>query len=135
MTGRTVLTRSHADIVQGKLGHSRVELEQQGQRLANATSSTEDGHLGQLQGGWRVSVTTCEQDAKVQWTTYLTSRCREGTALEHGGHSRSGKHLDCLCIGVRNRKAGDLAVTLVLAQVLGKLRQDGRQAYRQETRG
>lgn len=44
-----MLTRSHADIVQGKLSHSRVELEQQGQRLANATSSTEDGHLGQLQ--------------------------------------------------------------------------------------
>lgn len=49
MTGKIMLTRSHADIVQGKLGHPGVELEQQGQRLANATSSTEDGHLGQLQ--------------------------------------------------------------------------------------
>lgn len=48
-----MLTRSHADVVQGKLSHSRVELEQQGQRLANATGSTEDGHLGQLQ--WRTS--------------------------------------------------------------------------------
>lgn len=58
MMGQTMLTRSHADIVQGKLGHSRVELEQQGQRLANATSSTEDGHLGQLQRRWQKSIPT-----------------------------------------------------------------------------
>lgn len=53
-----MLTRSHADIVQGKLSHSRVELEQQGQRLANATSGTEDGHLGQLQRRRGMSIIT-----------------------------------------------------------------------------
>lgn len=61
MEGQAMLTRSHADIVQGELSHSRVELEQQGQRLANATSSTEDGHLGQLQmGRHRMSIPTPE---------------------------------------------------------------------------
>lgn len=93
MMRRTMLTRSHADIVQGKLSHSRVELEQQGKRLTNATSSTEDGHLRQLQRGQYMSVLAAEKDAKLQWRIYLASRGREGTALEHGGHSRSGEHL------------------------------------------
>lgn len=42
-------TGSQADVVQGKLSDSWVELQEQGQRLANATSGTEDGDLGQLQ--------------------------------------------------------------------------------------
>lgn len=42
------LTRSHADIIQGELSHSGVELEQQRERLADTTGSAEDGDLGQL---------------------------------------------------------------------------------------
>lgn len=37
--------------------------------------------------------------------------------------------------GVRNRKAGDFVVSSVLARVLEELKEDGRQPYRQETRG
>jgi hypothetical protein len=40
------------------------------------------------------------------------------------------------CVGVRNRKAGGLLWSgLVLAQVPGQLKEDGRQPYRQEIRG
>ena len=38
------------DVVQRKLADSRVELKEEGQRLTNATSGTEDGDLGGLQG-------------------------------------------------------------------------------------
>lgn len=41
-------TGSKADIVESKLADSGVELEKEGQRLANATSSTENGDLGRL---------------------------------------------------------------------------------------
>ena len=37
------------DIVEGKLAHPRVELEEEGQGLTNATGSTENGDLGGLQ--------------------------------------------------------------------------------------
>ena len=42
-------TGSSADIVEGKLSYSGVELEEEGERLANATGSTEDGDLGKLE--------------------------------------------------------------------------------------
>lgn len=42
------LTRSATDIVQSKLSDASVELEEERERLANATGSTEDGNLGQL---------------------------------------------------------------------------------------
>lgn len=45
-----MLTGCHADIVQGKVSDTRVELEQEGERLANATGSTQNSHLGQLEG-------------------------------------------------------------------------------------
>ena len=41
-------TRGATDIVQGEVGDPGVELQQQGQRLSNATSGTEDGDLGVL---------------------------------------------------------------------------------------
>lgn len=41
-------TGSTTDIVEGKLSDTRVQLHQQGQRLANATAGTEDGDLGGL---------------------------------------------------------------------------------------
>lgn len=49
-------TGAAADVVQGKLGNSGVELEQEGQRLANATGSTENGDLGQLEMAKQVSI-------------------------------------------------------------------------------
>jgi hypothetical protein len=42
-------TGSSADIVEGELGHARVELEEERQGLANAAGSAEDGDLGELQ--------------------------------------------------------------------------------------
>jgi hypothetical protein len=96
------LTRSHADIVQGKLGDSGVELEQQGQRLTNATSSTEDGHLGQLPGkdvGVSIVTSGTMHSREPQQMAYLTGRRREGATLEHGGHPGGGKHLDYLVSG------------------------------------
>jgi hypothetical protein len=41
-------TGSQADIVEGELGNPGVELQEEGQRLANATGGTEDGDLGCL---------------------------------------------------------------------------------------
>ena len=41
-------TGTATDIVEGELRDTGVELQQQGQRLANATGSTEDGDLGGL---------------------------------------------------------------------------------------
>lgn len=66
-----LLTGSQADIVQGQLGDSRVELKQQGQRLANATCSTQHGHLGQLRKkGGLLALTrlfrTTEAEAAIQ---------------------------------------------------------------------
>lgn len=41
-------TRATADIVEGKLRNTGVELEEKGERLANATSGTKNGNLGSL---------------------------------------------------------------------------------------
>lgn len=43
-----LLTGCHADIVEGEVSHTGVELEQKGERLANATGGTQNSHLGQL---------------------------------------------------------------------------------------
>ena len=44
-------TRSQTDVVEGKLGNTRVELEQEGEGLANAAGSTKDSNLGELDQG------------------------------------------------------------------------------------
>jgi len=49
-------TRSSLDIVQRELSHSGVELEEEGQRLANATGSAEDGDFGSLDSEQRWSM-------------------------------------------------------------------------------
>lgn len=41
-------TRGEADVVEGELANAGVELEEERERLANATGSTEDGDLGGL---------------------------------------------------------------------------------------
>lgn len=41
-------TRGTADVVEGELGNTGVELQEEGEGLANATTSTEDGDLGGL---------------------------------------------------------------------------------------
>lgn len=60
------LTGSAADIVQSKLGDAGVELEQQRQRLANATGSTEDGNLGQLEAHKKQLVSTSRASSIVE---------------------------------------------------------------------
>lgn len=42
------ITWASADVVESELGNTGVELQQQGERLANTTGSTEDGDLGCL---------------------------------------------------------------------------------------
>lgn len=44
----TYRTGSAADIVESKLSNPRVKLEEEGERLTNATGSTKDGDLGVL---------------------------------------------------------------------------------------
>jgi hypothetical protein len=46
-------TRATADIIESKFRNTRVELEQERERLANATSGTEDSDLGGLAGRGR----------------------------------------------------------------------------------
>jgi uncharacterized membrane protein YqjE len=41
-------TRATADVVEGKLRNTGVELEEERERLANATGGTEDGNLRSL---------------------------------------------------------------------------------------
>jgi len=41
-------TRSTLDIVQGELADTRVELEEQGERLADTAGGAEDGYFGGL---------------------------------------------------------------------------------------
>lgn len=43
------LTWSSTDIVESELSNTRVELEEEGQRLANSTGGTENGDLGELE--------------------------------------------------------------------------------------
>lgn len=47
---KLLLTGSGADVVQGELGDPGVELEQQGEGLADTTGGAEDGDLGELHG-------------------------------------------------------------------------------------
>lgn len=59
------LTGSAADIVQRKLGDAGVELEEKRQRLANATGSTEDGNLGQLEWHKKQLVSTSSRALRI----------------------------------------------------------------------
>lgn len=43
-------TRATLDVVEGELGNTGVELQKEGEGLANATGGTEDGDLGGLDG-------------------------------------------------------------------------------------
>lgn len=43
-------TRATADVVEGELSDEGVELEEEGERLADAAGGTEDGDLGELEG-------------------------------------------------------------------------------------
>lgn len=42
-------TRATADVVEGELSNEGVELEEEGERLADAAGGTEDGDLGELE--------------------------------------------------------------------------------------
>lgn len=100
-----MLTRCHADIVESEVSDTRVELQQQGQRLANATSGTKDGHLGQLKAEKGGTVSTGNALVGDVGTSggfrlgaglggkgsYLAGRGREGTALDTGG----SEHIGC----------------------------------------
>jgi hypothetical protein len=44
-------TGSSTDIVEGEVGNLGVELQEEGERLANTTGGTEDGNLGELERG------------------------------------------------------------------------------------
>lgn len=48
-------TRPSTNIVQSELGHERVELKEERERLADATGSAENGDLGELSSEEKVS--------------------------------------------------------------------------------
>lgn len=111
-----LLTRCHADVIEGEIGDTGVELEQQGEGLANATSGAQNSHLGQLEV-WRVSngcpgralgavplrraktekretsAETLASTSNREGGSYLASRCREGTALDTSS-SKHGEGVD-----------------------------------------
>lgn len=89
------LTGSAADIVQSKLGDAGVELEEERERLANATGSTEDGNLGQLEGhkkqlvstrrwAFRVLALRPSKVGEAGSSSYVAGRGRESPALDCG---------------------------------------------------
>lgn len=59
-------TRSSTDIVQRKLGYSRVELEEERERLANATSSAENGNPRKLAIGLQSVLESIRPGARLQ---------------------------------------------------------------------
>jgi hypothetical protein len=91
------LTGSAADVVQSKLSDSGVELEQERERLANATGSTEDSNLGQLIGRRAAGqhkrsgiqsfggLFSREQVGEGRISPYVAGRGRESSALDSSG--------------------------------------------------
>lgn len=77
-------TWAEADIVKGKLRDTGVQLHEQGQRLSNATSSTQDGHFGGLK--------MTSESAEMEWpgrhktASYLSRRDGERPALHLAEH-------------------------------------------------
>ena len=73
------LTGGEADVVEGELANARVELEEEGERLANTTGGTEDGDLGGLQftmSAHAVSIASIEVFAQQQKAVQLPRSCR-----------------------------------------------------------
>jgi hypothetical protein len=52
-------TRATSDVIEGELGDARVELEEEGERLADTTAGTENNNLGELDGGTISMVSQC----------------------------------------------------------------------------
>jgi hypothetical protein len=52
-------TRATSDVIEGELGDARVELEEEGERLADTTAGTENDNLGELDGYKRSMVSQC----------------------------------------------------------------------------
>jgi hypothetical protein len=89
------------DIEERELSDARVELEEEGQRLADSTAGTEDGNLGELYSKSNVSG---RASGYFQWSlllgiefTYVAGRGGEGAALDSAddglGDLTGGEHL------------------------------------------
>ena len=80
-------TRATSDVIEGELGDARVELEEEGERLADTTAGTEDDNLGELFMISCVSDGAAEtrpdvlHSAHARQATHVAGRGREGTAL------------------------------------------------------
>ena len=88
-------TRSSSDVVEGELSDSGVELEKEGERLANATGGTEDGDLGKLQSASmsvssHIASSNVSLELGAQGASHVSCRSREGTALDPRGHEHCG---------------------------------------------
>lgn len=81
-------TGSTTDIVESELRNTGVELQQQGERLANTTGGTENGDLG----GLREELASIE--GKEGTDTHIDSGGREGPLLEEVNSATSGEHDD-----------------------------------------
>jgi len=97
-------TRSALDVVEGEIADSWVELEQEGQRLANATAGTEDDDLGGLShsvvsqcrpresdcGSGRIRTLAADALKALRWTA-LRSDCDTWRAANMMGTGRDGR--------------------------------------------
>jgi len=98
-------TRSQADIVERKLANPGVELQEEGQRLANTTRGTKDGDLGRLQQiNQHLSQVSMQFSSDLPQTkaiarprkyTHLACRRREGAARGLGESLPGSEHGDC----------------------------------------
>lgn len=105
-------TGRKTDVVEGKLADPGVELEEEGERLANATGGTEDGDLGGLQDGLLASAAELRPalmagsraDAVPSWccfAAYLAGRGGKAAALDLSEYLPGGEHVGC------GRSSGD----------------------------
>jgi hypothetical protein len=100
-------TGGEADVVEGELANTRVELEEERERLANTTGGTEDGDLGGLQSPCQYMCSQwhplrCPLSSKklvgnlgAAESAYLAGRRRESAALGLGESVPGSEHDEC----------------------------------------
>lgn len=105
-------TRSATDVVQSELSNLGVLLEKQGERLANAAGSTEDGNLGKLLPERLLAEarTNCTEGGSFSngtAGTHVAGRGRESPALDsRGQHDELYEVSTRVCL-VQRRSNGD----------------------------
>lgn len=124
------LTGCEADVVEGELANARVELEQEGERLADTTGGTEDGDLGRLQLAVSAEAPPASMAAMEVFArskklldclgaaegAYLAGRHREGAALGLGESVPGSEHDGCDAVEEEMNSAGQCRWLMVEAR-------------------